>query len=178
LTIVFVYVFILLVPSIKEIFPDGDHIPGRGINGRKENFCMKHYETLYLLNPDLSEDEYKGETSKFLEIIEKNKGEFIKTEEWGKRSLAYDVKKFDKGFYVLLDYCGDGGLVSEIERRFKLDEHVLKYQTLKLSDHADVEALRASVRPGSAEQETGESREGEESEIEEDALTEEDREEG
>ena len=106
---------------------------------------MKHYETLYLLNPDLPEDAYKAEIAKFNEIIEKHNGEVIKVDEWGKRSLAYDVKKFDKGFYVLLDYCGEGTLVSEMERNFKLDERVLKYQTLKLSDHADVEVLKASV---------------------------------
>jgi small subunit ribosomal protein S6 len=142
---------------------------------------MRHYETLYLLNPDLPEDEYKAETAKFLEIIEKNKGEVIKTEEWGKRSLAYDIKKFDKGFYVLIDYCGEGGLISEIERSFKLDERVLKYQTLKLSDHADVEALKASVKPPDAEPEPGGSTEGEvseEPEIEENTSTQEDREEG
>ncbi|MFO8088214.1 MAG: 30S ribosomal protein S6 [Desulfatiglandaceae bacterium] len=140
---------------------------------------MRHYETLYLLNPDLPEDEYKAETAKFIEIIEKNKGEFIKTEEWGKRSLAYNVKKFDKGFYVLIEYCGDGGLVSEIERNFKLDERVLKYQTLKLSDHADVEALKASLKPGNAEEpESGGSREEEDTEIKENASTEENREEG
>jgi small subunit ribosomal protein S6 len=140
---------------------------------------MRHYETLYLLNPDLPEDEYKAETAKFIEIIEKNKGEFIKTEEWGKRSLAYDIKKFDKGFYVLIEYCGDGGLVSEIERNFKFDERVLKYQTLKLSDHADVETIKASLKPGNAEElESSGSREEEDTEIEENASTKEDREEG
>jgi small subunit ribosomal protein S6 len=139
---------------------------------------MRHYETLYLLNPDLSEDEYKAETAKFPEIIEKNKGVLIKAEEWGKRSLAYDVKKFDKGFYILLDYCGDGGLVSEIERNFKLDERVLKYQTLKLSEHADVEALRASVKPAGSKPDSGEPDEEESTEMEEDIVNEEDREEG
>jgi small subunit ribosomal protein S6 len=141
---------------------------------------MRHYETLYLLNPDLSEDEYQAETAKFAEIIEKNNGELIKTEEWGKRSLAYDVKKYDKGFYVLVDYCGDGDLVSEIERNFKLDERVLKYQTLKLSDHANVEALKASMTPDHAGAGADESAEGGDSEEdeEEDASTEQNREEG
>ena len=112
---------------------------------------MKHYETLYLLTPDLSEDEYKASIAKFTEIIENHRGEVIKMEEWGKRPLAYDVKKFDRGFYVLLDFCGDAGLISELGRNFKLDERVLKYQTLKLSDHADVEALRAQAAPRRAE---------------------------
>jgi small subunit ribosomal protein S6 len=136
---------------------------------------MRHYETLYLLNPDLPEDEYKAEISKFNEIIEKHNGELIKMEEWGKRSLAYDVKKFDRGFYVLLDFCGDGPLIAEIERVFKLDERVLKYQTLKLSDHADLEALRASVAPHTAGQADDEMEKTEDTDEE---STDEDREEG
>jgi small subunit ribosomal protein S6 len=137
---------------------------------------MRHYETLYLLTPDLAEEEYKAEIAKFIDIIEKNSGDFIKTEEWGKRSLAYDVKKFDKGFYVLLDYCGDGALVSEIERNFKLDERVLKYQTLKLSDHADLEALKASVAQANAGAESDEAAEA--ADTGDNAETQEAREEG
>lgn len=136
---------------------------------------MRHYETLYLLNPDLPEDEYKAEVARFNEIIEKHGGELIRIEEWGKRPLAYEIRKFDRGFYVLLDYCGDGTLLSELERVFKLDERVLKHQTLKLSDHADVEALRASVARHAAGGATEESAEDEG--IDEES-TDEDREEG
>ncbi len=139
---------------------------------------MRHYETLYLLTPDLAEEEYKAETAKFIDIIQKNKGDLIKTEEWGKRSLAYDVKKFDKGFYVLLDYCGDGALVSEIERNFKLDERVLKYQTLKLSDHADLEALKASVAQPNTGAEAESDEAAEAADTGDNAETQEDREEG
>ncbi len=117
---------------------------------------MRYYETLYLLNPDLSEDDYNSEIAKFNDIIEKNSGELIKIDEWGRRPLAYQVKKFDRGFYVLLNFCGDGSLLAEIERAFKLDERVLKSQTLKLSDHADVEALRAATARQAPEAEADE----------------------
>jgi len=72
----------------------------------------------------------------------------IKVDEWGKKFLAYDVKKFDKGFYVLLNYCGEPNLISELRRDFKLDDRILKYQTIKLSDKADPEALKAKTEQG------------------------------
>ena len=70
------------------------------------------------------------------------------------------MKKFDKGFYVLLNYCGEPDLISALRRDFKLDDRVLKYQTIKLSDKADPESLKAkseesAVKSGEV-QETGE----------------------
>jgi small subunit ribosomal protein S6 len=104
---------------------------------------MRLYETLYLINPDLADEDYRGVVDKFNNLIDKNKGVLIKVDEWGKKTLAYDVKKFDKGSYVLLNYCGEPDLISELRRDFKLDDRVLKYQTIKLSDKADPEALKA-----------------------------------
>ena len=106
---------------------------------------MRLYETLYLINPDLADEDYRGVVDKFNNLIEKNNGVLVKVDEWGKKTLAYDVKKFDKGFYVLLNYCGEPDLISELRRDFKLDDRVLKYQTIKLSNNADPEALKAKT---------------------------------
>jgi small subunit ribosomal protein S6 len=102
---------------------------------------MKHYETIFISNPNLGDEEYGGILTNFRDSIEKSKGVIIKTEEWGKQKLAYQLKKFDNGFYVLMEYCGEPGITAELERRLKLDERVLKYQTVKLADNADPEAL-------------------------------------
>ena len=72
-------------------------------------------------------------------------------DEWGKKTLAYPVKKFDKGYYVLLQYCGEPGLLTELHRNFNLDDKILKYQTIKLSDNADPEALKPKTETGEAE---------------------------
>jgi len=106
---------------------------------------MRLYETLYLINPDLADEDYRSEVEKFNQLVEKQEGVIIKTEEWGKRSLAYPVKKFNRGFYVLLQYCGDAGIVDELKRDLRLDERVLKFQTIKLSDHADPDELKAKA---------------------------------
>ena len=102
---------------------------------------MRHYETIYIVDPNLSDEEYGDVTKKFNNLIEKQKGVIIKTDEWGAQKLAYRVKKFDKGSYVLVDYCAEPGITSVIERDLKLDDRILKYQTVKLADKADPQEL-------------------------------------
>jgi small subunit ribosomal protein S6 len=129
----------------------------------KGETLMRLYETLYLINPELADEDYRGVVDKFNSLIEKNKGVLIKVDEWGKKSLAYDVKKFDKGYYVLLNFCGEPDLISELRRDFKLDDRVLKYQTIKLSDKADPEVLRERTEEGAVQS-------GDEAQHEEDAA--------
>lgn len=102
---------------------------------------MRHYETLYIVNPELDDENYKAVVDKFRDLIEKEKGVIVKFEEWGKQRLAYQVKKFDQGAYVLMDYCGGSGVTAELERDLKLDDRILKYQTVKLADDVDPQAL-------------------------------------
>lgn len=106
---------------------------------------MRYYETIYIINPDLSDDETKEVITKFNDLLEKNKGVIIKVDEWGRRTLAYAIKKFNKGYYVLLQYCGEGNIIAEIERGLRLDEKILQYQTVKLSDDVNPEDLRAEA---------------------------------
>jgi small subunit ribosomal protein S6 len=113
-------------------------------NGRRENTRMRYYETLYIINPDMSDEEYRAVVAKINNVVEKESGVITRVEEWGKRTLAYEVKKFDKGSYVLLQYCGEAGIVETLKREMSLDERVIKFQTIKLSDHADPEALKAA----------------------------------
>jgi small subunit ribosomal protein S6 len=107
---------------------------------------MRHYETLYIISPELGDEDYKAVVDKHKNLIEKEKGVIVKLEEWGKRKLAYQLKKFDQGFYVLMDYCGETGLTDEIARALKLDDRVLKYQTIKLGDNANPEELIAKAQ--------------------------------
>ncbi len=106
---------------------------------------MRYYETIYIINPDLSDDENKGVVAKYNDLIEKGKGVIIKVDEWGSRTLAYAIKKFNKGYYVLLQYCGEGNIIAGIERGLRLDERILQYQTVKLSDDINPEDLIAKA---------------------------------
>ena len=66
-------------------------------NDRKEKKGVRHYETIYIVNPTVSDDDYGDVVKKFRGILEKHKGIIIKVEEWGKQKLAYTIKKNDKG---------------------------------------------------------------------------------
>jgi small subunit ribosomal protein S6 len=102
---------------------------------------MRHYETIYIINPNLSDEEYREVVEKFNALIDKQKGVVIKTQDWGKQRMAYEIKKSIYGYYVLVDFCSDQGVVAELERGLKLDDRILKYQTVKLADRADPQEL-------------------------------------
>jgi small subunit ribosomal protein S6 len=102
---------------------------------------MRHYETVVIINPNLSEDDHKEVVKKYGDLITKEKGVIVKIDEWGKQRLAYELKRFDKGAYVLMEYCGEQGLTSTLARALKLDDRILKFQTIKLADRVDPDSL-------------------------------------
>ncbi len=116
---------------------------------------MRYYETLCLINPDLGDEDYKEVITKFSNLVEKNNGTVIKVDEWGKKPLAYTVRRHDKGYYILMEYCGETGINAELERDLRLDDRILKYQTVKLSDKADPEALKAKAEALRSKEEEG-----------------------
>ena len=103
---------------------------------------MRHYETIYIVNPDLADEDYRAILEKFNDLVEKQKGIIIKSQEWGKKSLAYGIKNFNKGFYVLIEFCADQGCTNTLERSLRLDDRILKYQTIKLANKADPDELK------------------------------------
>lgn len=91
---------------------------------------MRQYETVFLIIPSLSEEETEGIILKMADIISKKKGKMISKEEWGKRKLAYPIKKFEEAFYVLFHYEGKREIPAELERRFKQTDAILRYLTV------------------------------------------------
>ena len=102
---------------------------------------MRHYEIIYIVNPNLNGDDYHELVKKYSEIIVNNKGVIIKTDEWGKQRLAYRIRKFYNGVYVYVEFCTEAKSIAELERILKLDDNILKFQTVKLADEADPEEL-------------------------------------
>ena len=102
---------------------------------------MKRYETIYIINPTLDADSLGEVVTKFSDLIKRLKGYIVKVNEWGKRKLAYEVRRFDKGYYIVLDFCGLPEIVKELERNLKLDDRILKYLTVKIDEDVDPEDL-------------------------------------
>lgn len=98
---------------------------------------MRKYETIYILQPDLSEDEIKVIADKVQDVIASYKGDFLRLEDWGVRKMAYVIRKFARGRYLYLRYNGGRELIAELERRLRLDEKVLRYQSVNITDQPE-----------------------------------------
>ena len=95
---------------------------------------MRKYETIFILQPELSEDEIKSVTAKAQDVISSYKGECLRMDDWGIRKLAYPIKKSARGRYYYLRFDGESALIAELERRLRLDEKVLRYQSVNITD--------------------------------------------
>ena len=102
---------------------------------------MRHYETLFIVTPDSSEEDLKAVATKIKGVVTGMNGIVASYDEQGRKKLAYSVKKQNKGYYVLMDYVGSADIVSELERNMRLDDRVLKYLTVKLADQVDPDSI-------------------------------------
>lgn len=102
---------------------------------------FKEYETIYVLRSDVDADTAEKVQARVAEVVGRDNGKLVKVEAWGRRKLAYPVAKQKRGVYVYVKYVGRGGLVQELERNLKLQDTVLKFQTIQTNDEVDVAAL-------------------------------------
>ena len=104
----------------------------RDMAGRK-----REYETIYILRPDSTTDVIAQVNQKIRGIIEAGGGTLLKIDNWGKRKLAYEVKKQLKGIYLFFSYLGTAGLVEEVERNLRLTDSVIRYYSVKIHENVD-----------------------------------------
>ncbi|MBF0177562.1 MAG: 30S ribosomal protein S6 [Magnetococcales bacterium] len=95
---------------------------------------MAFYESIYILRPDLAAEQVEQINKRVGDIVTNNGGVILKTELWGRRQLAYPIKKNTKGFYVFHVLEGGGQLVAELESRLKIDEDVMKFQNVRVHE--------------------------------------------
>ena len=97
---------------------------------------MKNYETVFILNPVLSEDQAKDTVEKFVKLL-KAKATIINTEKWGLKKMAYPILNKSTGFYNLLEFATeDNTLIGTLETEFRRDESVMRFLTIALNKHA------------------------------------------
>ena len=95
---------------------------------------MNLYEHTIIARQDASPGELKQLTEKYSKIVEKNKGEVVKTENWGLLNLSYLIKKNRKGSYIHFKIKGDGNVIEELEKNEMIDKKLLRYLTVKVKD--------------------------------------------
>lgn len=93
---------------------------------------MPIYESIFIINPNLPDDETNAIIKRMQDVVAKQGGEMTKFEDWGKRKLAYEVKKHKRGHYVFFQFKGGAPVVNELERTYKLTDSVIKFLTVKL----------------------------------------------
>lgn len=97
---------------------------------------MNHYETVFILNPVLSDDQVKETVQKFYDYLVSKGAEMNSKEDWGLKKLAYPIQKKKTGFYHLFDFNMAGEEISAFELEFRRDDSVMRYLTVKLDKHA------------------------------------------
>jgi len=112
---------------------------------------MRRYETIFIIDPDLSEEGRAPLFERLKDLFPQHNGLLVMVDEWGAKKLAYEIKKKSRGYYVRLDYCGTGILVNEIERFLRIDDRILKYLTVLLEKDVDVENVKQEMAKAEAE---------------------------
>lgn len=102
---------------------------------------MRRYETIYILRPSLNEEEINSLVERTNGIITAPGGQIIELDKWGMRKLAYYIKKESQGYYIYCDYAGTPEAVSEMERKFRIDDAVLRFMTVKKAESISAEEI-------------------------------------
>ena len=92
---------------------------------------MRHYEIMIILNPETDERTIAPTLEKLLQIVPSSGGTVDKIDTWGKRRLAYDIKKKSEGFYVVVDMTTTPEIAQELDRQLGLNETVLRTKLLR-----------------------------------------------
>ena len=97
---------------------------------------LKNYETVFILTPVLSEAQMKDTVEKFKKVLTDHKAEITNAENWGLKKLAYPILQKSTGFYNLIEFTAEPGVVESLELEYRRDEKVMRFLTTALSKHA------------------------------------------
>jgi small subunit ribosomal protein S6 len=105
----------------------------------------REYETIFILRPDTANDSVSQVNSRLRGIVEQMGGKVLKLDNWGKRKLAYEVRKQLKGIYLYWQYLATSGVVEEVERNLRMLDSVIRYYTVRIDENVDPNARPTDV---------------------------------
>ncbi len=106
---------------------------------------MRHYENLVIVKPTLTAEEIKSQLSAIEEIITSNGGEIVARDEMGMRKLAYPINKNERGFMYVIYFKMEPASIAEVERRYRINEELLRFVTIKYDSKREVTAWNKLV---------------------------------
>ncbi|MCL4319498.1 MAG: 30S ribosomal protein S6 [Firmicutes bacterium] len=97
---------------------------------------MAHYELMYILKPDLGEEQTQADIDRFNELLAQEHATVAKVDKWGRRKLAYEIQRLTEGFYVVINFAYDGSkdIANEITRVLKIHEDVTRSIVVRIDD--------------------------------------------
>lgn len=101
---------------------------------------LKHYETMFILKPTLTEEETVAQIDGVKAIIEKNGGEISSVEDMGTRKLAYEIEKNKRGYYYVIYFKGEPTKIAEIERNYRINENIIRFIFIKYENKKEIAA--------------------------------------
>ena len=105
----------------------------------------REYETIYIMRPSVDPDEADRVVGRAKEIIASLQGKLLKLENWGRRKLAYTIKRESRGVFVYLKYAGYQDLVAELERNLRLIDSVVRFQTILINPEVSLEQYQVEA---------------------------------
>jgi small subunit ribosomal protein S6 len=122
---------------------------------------VRTYEVVFVAAPTLTSEELDAFISHIQTVVESRNGKVVNVDNWGKRSLAYKIKKFRDAYYVVLTVEGDGGAIAELERRFRVTDSIIRFISVRLDlDLKRSEKLKAMREKSTAARASAEPRTG------------------
>ncbi|MGY6529185.1 MAG: 30S ribosomal protein S6 [Cyanobacterium sp.] len=97
------------------------------------------YELMFILRPDLTQQQVNQQMHKYRDLLKDLGAQKVSMDVWGKRRLAYEIQRFQEGFYILSYFTGDGSQVATLEKNMRLSEEVIRYLTMKLDKGIEFE---------------------------------------
>jgi len=95
---------------------------------------LREYEVIYILRADVSKETAERIATRVEDVVAREGGKLTRVENWGRRPLAYEINASRRGVYVYVSYLGQGNVVAELERNFRLLDEVIRFQTVKVND--------------------------------------------
>ncbi|MCB9556432.1 MAG: 30S ribosomal protein S6 [Deltaproteobacteria bacterium] len=107
---------------------------------RDQPGTQREYETIFIVRPDADSDRLHEINQRIRQVIEAGSGQLMRVENWGKRKLAYEIKKSSRGIYLYWRYLSPPNLISEVERNLRLIDQVIRFMTVKVDENVDPNA--------------------------------------
>jgi len=99
---------------------------------------VKHYETMFIVKPTLTEEETAAQIATVRENIEKNGGEIVSVEDMGTRQLAYEIEKQKRGYYYVIYFKAPTEAIKELERNYRVNENIIRFIFIKYENKAEI----------------------------------------